>query len=252
MKYLTMLALFLLAAFAPFMNTVHSKESWVVNMGTYSLKGDYGRDANTTIHMIPISLAYRYNQWQYQLSTGYLWLDGDQSVITENAQSQSSVKETGAADSTLSVKYRFKKLRRYPLYLSATAKIKFPTADRKKKLGTGKRDSELRLAAYWGFQGWWGVMDLGHKYRKEPRNTDLKNSSQLIIGGLGAIDSQNTAGVSAKFREQAQPGKDSVREITGFLSHKINPQNTITLLATKGFSDASPDWGIGTQWRNTF
>ncbi len=253
MKYLLTLALFFITVFAPFVNLAYAKNPWALSIGTYSLEGEYGKGTDTAIHMIPVSLAYKYNQWQYQLSTGYLWLDGDQGVITEGSQeNRASVKEAGLADSTLSVKYRFKKLPSYPLYLNLSARIKFPTADHKKKLGTGKRDLEFRLGAYWGFDGWWGVTELGYKSRKEPRNTELNSTSQLVVGGLGAIDNLNTIGVSAKFREPSQPKKDRVREVTSFLSHKINSQNNITFLATKGFSDASPDWGLGAQWRYSF
>ena len=253
MKSLLTLFLFLMTVFSPFMNVVYAKKTWALSIGTYSLEGDYGKNADTAIHMIPMTLAYKYNQWQYQLSTGYLWLDGNQSVIIEDSkENQTPVKDAGLADTTLSVKYRFKKLRSHPLYLNLSARIKLPTADHKKKLGTGKRDSEFRAGAYWGFHRWWGVMELGYKFRKEPRNTELNNTSQLVLGGLGAIDNKNTIGVSAKFREPSQAKKDPMREITSFLSHKINLQNTIVLLATKGFSDASPNWGVGTQWRYSF
>ena len=253
MKNQLTLALFIMILFAPFMNTAYAKKPWALSIGTYSLEGDYGKDTDTSIHMVPMSLAYKYNRWQYQLSTGYLWLDGHQSVITEGSQdSRVPVKEAGLADSTLRVKYRFKKFQRLPLYLNVSARIKFPTADHKKNLGTGKRDSEFRAGAHWGFKRWWGVMELGYKFRKEPRNIELNNTFQFVIGGLGGISNHNTIGVSAKFREPSQPKKDPVREMTGFLNHKINPQNNISLLVTKGFSDASPNWGLGTQWRHSF
>ncbi len=253
MKYLLILSIFLIMVFSPFMNAAYAKKAWELSVGTYSLEGDYGKGTDTAIHMVPVSLAYKYNQWQYRLSTGYLWLDGNKSVISEDLrEGQVSVEDAGLADSTLSVKYRFKKLRSLPLYLNISARIKFPTADHKRNLGTGKRDTGFRVGAHWGFQHWWGVMELGYKFRKKPRNIELNNTSQIVIGGLRAIDNKNSIGVSAKLRERSQPKKDPVREITGFYRHKINPQNRINLLATKGFSDASPSWGIATQWSYSF
>lgn len=230
---------------------VMARDGWSVGIGTYSSKGDYGKETDTTIHMVPVAIAYKSGQWQYKVSTGYLSLEGER-VLVDKLGTKELVNETGIGDTVVSIKHRFKKISDSPLYLNVGAKVKFPTADEDKKLGTGKHDLELKAGAYWGFQRWWAVSELSYKVREEPSNTQLNNTAQVVVGGLKRIGKRNTVGANLKFREKSQPTKDPVKELISFVNHKLDKNNNVTVLVIKGFTDASPDWGLNTQWRYSF
>ncbi|OUS23941.1 hypothetical protein A9Q99_25635 [Gammaproteobacteria bacterium 45_16_T64] len=241
--------------------------SWAISAGTFSATGDYGKDQDTRIHMMPVSLSYAADGWRFKVSSGYLWLDGYRGITnaelhdangqgcgcdTHDHDALVSLRESGVADTTLSAKYRFKPDKQSRVIVDVSAKFKIPTADSDKSLGTGKQDVGFRVGSYWRFPDWWGVLDLGYKFRGEPSNVKLNDTAQLIIGGFIPLNSANTMGLNMKIREASQEHKDPIRELQVFLNHTLDKQNRMTLLLVNGLSDSSPDWGLSTQWRYSF
>jgi hypothetical protein len=140
-----------------------------------------------------------------------------------------------------------------PLILDVTGKVKFATASASKGLGTGKNDYSIALDAYQPINSSTTAFgDVGYKMMGDPNGLNLNNVWFGTAGLSYKFNQITSAGFMADARQAIQNTSTSSRELTIFLAHKFNSQYKLQSYVTRGFSDASADWGGGMMLVVTF
>jgi hypothetical protein len=65
------------------------------------------------------------------------------------------------------------------------------------------------------------------------------------VGASYKIDRQSTIGAYYDYREKASSTSFARNELTGYYSYRFASAWKAQAYVTKGFTDGSPDWGVG-------
>lgn len=129
--------------------------------------------------------------------------------------------------------------------LDLTGKLKIPTADRERGLGSGKYDVAIVLDAYRG----WGkntlMLGAGYKWLGQPSGMDYRNVASAMLGIGRRLSKQTEAGLLLDIRQSAQGTQPDQRELTAYLSHRLSGHHRVQFYLYGGTTSASPDLGGG-------
>lgn len=129
--------------------------------------------------------------------------------------------------------------------VDGVAKVKLPTADRDKELGTGKTDWSMQLDGVRSLGPVSVLISLGWKKYGDPEGIDFRNPLFASLGLSWRLAEATTVGVYHDWRQRLRPRGSEVSETTAYVSVKLDPCWKVQLYGVKGFSEASPDYGAG-------
>jgi len=226
------------------------KGTFTLSTGSTFTSGDYGSNNTTEIFYIPISLKYKMKKGYLKLTVPYLTVKGPQNVIRDIGQitPSSNVKtgtQEGLGDIVLSASYRFFYDPKSKTLLNVDGKIKFGTADKNKNLGTGKNDYSLSLGLYKLMGNFTPYATFGRKFYGEPATTTLDN---VFFGSLGLgykFSKQVSTGINLYLKEATADTRPVTRQLSSYLSYKVDQNWKIQGYIIKGLSDNTPDLGGG-------
>lgn len=134
----------------------------------------------------------------------------------------------------------------HPLDLTAVVKVKAPTADRDKGLGTGEFDAGAGLeAAKLVAPGWWVLVDLYYTAIGDPPGTDLNNQIAGDAGFSRRFSKELTGTVLFEASNALVPDTPSPRNLRGILDARLDERSSVFASALAGLSDGSADYGFG-------
>jgi hypothetical protein len=218
-------------------------------------KGDYGTGSETKILSLPFMARYDTDSWIFKATVPWLRVTGPSNVIpgvgrfsnkgSGKGRSGGEATESGFGDTVLSATYNAFYDRSSTLGLDLTTRLKLPTADENKGLGTGSTDV--------GFQGeLYRTVDritvfgvLGYTLYGDSDVVEQKNGFNYGIGASTKLDATNTVGASLDGRQRVVEGGAEQRELTFFLNHRIDRSRRIQAFFLVGLADGSPDVGLG-------
>lgn len=156
--------------------------------------------------------------------------------------------ESGLGDVVASALYSFDPFVPAMPYIDVGAKIKFPTANEDKGLGTGAYDYTLNVDLYKPLGAFAVLGGVGYTFKGdiEPDGNlssglKLDNVLSAYIGAEYQVSDNWLAGVSGDYREAASPFAVNGKEASAYVTWRLNRQWSITGSGGTGFSDASPD-----------
>ncbi len=227
--------------------------------------GKYGTNTTTDITSIPVTAHYDSGAWGYELTVPYLRITGTTDVLpgvgriintnpSRRVANTSSVSSTadGLGDITASATYNLYQGKKQDRGISLTGLIKFGTADANAGLGTGENDYTLQA----------------NGYRTRGRNTVFGNVAYSVLGSSQYIQLNNVWSLSAGVEHQLSP--ISAVGVSYYTRQKSNSSGTAASDATlyytrnignhwkaqayvlQGFSNGSPDSGIGASMAYAF
>ncbi len=212
--------------------------------------GKYGQDSRTDTVVVPVSLKYEVDDWTFRAMIPYVHTHGPASVIgngldqvTIDSGKTGTRSVAGLGDVVLSVGWNA--LQNGPWLVELMAKVKLPTADSSKGLGTGQRDVSLQVDLYRAFGQHTLLATLGQKHTGDPAGTALNDPLFSSLGWMSKLSATTTIGSSVDYRQKLQDSGASVREINGFLIYKLDRHWKLQTYLVKGFSRASPELGGG-------
>jgi hypothetical protein len=228
-------------------------------------EGDYGTSQTTSITSIPVTARYEVDRWILKLTVPWIRVSGPSSVIpgvgqTSNANPNARGRgqggggaagttttgtESGLGDIVASVTYGayFDKVSRFGV--DVTGKVKFGTADADKGLGTGENDLSILVEPFKTFDRWTVFGSVGYHMLGATSFFPTDDVFSASIGGSYKFNDRDTAGVSYDWRDKVTTGGSNISELTLFYSRKFDRQWKGQVYVLKGFSNGSPDWGIG-------
>ena len=227
-------------------------------LGAEYTSGDYGTSSKTKIWYFPVTLRYETDANAASVTVSYLSVEGRGDVVVSGGGggmgmgAQTAKRTTtrtgtrtdsGFGDVILTGTHKLSGTASSRIDL--TGKIKLGTADETDNLGTGENDYAVQL----DFEN---VADsntvygsAGYKFLGDPPGTDYKNVFYGSIGFSHKLDAARAAGLVYDAQQSALSGGSGLSELTLFLSNKLDKKTRLTGYILKGFSNGSPDWGLG-------
>ncbi|MEN8200248.1 MAG: transporter [Thermodesulfobacteriota bacterium] len=238
-----------------------SNAAGIISAGTgFDLSsGDYGEETTTEITYIPLNFKYENDLYALKMTIPYVRITSEEGnvvgggsnvvvVPTGEEGSTSSESESGLGDIVASMTYfLYGGDQAQPLLpmVDLTAKVKFPTADEEKGLGTGEADYSIESDLTW-FRGQTALFTtVGYKFMGSPDSYDLNNVLYGSVGVAHQVTSKISAGILYDLREASTDSGSATSEATGYGSFRIRDNVRLLLYGVKGFSDGSPDYGFG-------
>jgi len=223
-----------------------------VAVGAEYSTGKFGGTETTDTLYIPVVVRYETGPWVLKATVPWLRITGPANVIGGGADrvvlpgaSTGRRTESGLGDIVLSGFYNVLDERKGGLGLDVGAKVKLPTADDQKGLGTGELDYAAQMDFFKPFDATTLFGSIGYRVYGDPAGTTLKDVFYTSIGASYRMSSQQSVGVAYDYRPAIVNGGGKVSEATLFWSNRLSPQWKLQVYGVVGFADASPDAGIG-------
>jgi hypothetical protein len=239
--------------------------------------GKYGTAFSTEIWDVPLSVGYEADRWSVRLTVPYINISGASNVIpgvgrvTNNnphgrghgkgnsgggtpppPTTVTSGSASGLGDVVVQATYGLVRNDNARFGLDLTGKIKFGTADENKGLGTGKNDYGVNLDAYKGIGRWTAFGGVGWTRYGSSDYIPLHNGWNGNVGGAYKVGDSDSVGAYYYYREKISDTGYAQRELTGYWNHHISDALRLQAYALTGFSDGSPDWGVGASLKYAF
>lgn len=230
--------------------------SWAVDrygiyMGTEYTSGKYGGAASVDELYVPVSVWGDFGRMSLRLTVPWLSVDaptgtvivgpGGVPVIGDGPRTT----ESGLGDIVASGTIRdVWASRDGSLVLDLAGRVKLPTADEKKGLGTGETDFTLQADGYRFLDGVTLMGSLGYVFRGDPDDFTLDDGVIAMLGATSSRTQGLRTGLFLEYRQAGYATNDDRLEILGSLGWSIDQWRLGAYLLT-GLSDSSPDWGAG-------
>lgn len=220
-------------------------------VGTEYSKGDYGQDIDTSILAVSFAAKYEIGRWTLRASVPWLRISGPGNVVATDAGgvilpgSGERRTDSGIGDLVLGAAYLVLQGPSAPFLLDLGGKVKLPTADEKKGLGTGQADYSLYGEAFKPLAAFTPFALLGYRRYGDPPGLELDDVFYGSLGSAYRLSPQTSFGAAYDFRDRIVEGGARLSELSAFLSHRLTQQVRLQVYAVAGLADASPDAGAG-------
>jgi hypothetical protein len=212
-------------------------------------KGDYGTGSETRILSLPFLARYESAPWLFKASVPYLRITGEGDVIPGVGKTgrgrRGERTESGLGDTALSATYTAQYDPRTTQGIDLTGKLKLPTADENKGLGTGSTDFGFQADVYRTFDRLTAFGALGYTFFGKSDVVELKNGFNAGVGVSTRLDATDSVGVSLDGRQAVVEGGSPQRELTAFWNRRVDKARRLQAWFLLGLADGSPDAGLG-------
>ena len=212
-------------------------------------KGNYGTGSETKILAIPFMARYDQDPWKLRLTVPYLRVTGPGDVIPgigrTNRGQRGETTESGIGDTVVSGTYAALYDQASQLGLDLTAKLKLPTGDEQRGLGTGSVDQTLQVEGYKSIDRITLFGTLGYTFFGDSDVVELKNGYLYELGGSTRLDATDSVGASLYGRQPVVEGGSPQRELMLFWNRRVAKAQRLQAYFLVGLADGSPDVGIG-------
>lgn len=226
-------------------------KEWKISASANYETGDYGTDSRSETWYMPVTIKRYFLVGEISMTIPYVQTSGAGVTTIDGNVFQIStggpqVTNSGFGDIVLRGSYYLlSEGKSVPFDLNLTGKLKVPTADDSKGLGTGEFDTGVGLEfAKTLPDGFTGYLDIYYTAIGDPPGVELEDRVSFDIGFSRALAPRWT--VSA-FYEESTPLLKSNPHLRDFLvsfDFKANSRTRAFFGATLGLSDASPDYGL--------
>lgn len=220
-----------------------------VSSGVDFSSGDYGTDTTTDILVVPFTAAWRTDQLRLSASLPYIRIDGGEVVLGPDGRPLPGVPgatgtRSGLGDLSLGATWTVPPELFGALELDLGARVKLPTSDEDKSLGTGKTDWSVSADLSYPLGAWAPFLTLGYRMPGDPDGTELQNSFSASVGTSLSLG-RTVLIASYDYAEGASPLADDSRELFAAVNTPLAGKVSATAYGTVGLSDGSPDYGLG-------
>jgi hypothetical protein len=227
--------------------------------GTDYSVGSFGQTLDTKIIYVPAILGYQTPRFEAKATIPYISIEGPgavvgggDGVVVKGGGKTTVTRESGLGDVILQGTYNLFPADPHGLFLDLTGKVKLPTADESKGLGTGQADYTVQMDALFSRGPFTPFGTIGYRFRGSTPTLPLKNGVVASAGFSGRVSSMLSAGVSYDYRQATTATSSDVSEISPFVNIKPTKSWSLNIYGTRGFSNASPDAGGGVQLKRVF
>jgi hypothetical protein len=230
-----------------------------VGVGVEYTTGNYGATESTETLYMPFVLKHETGPWILKATLPYLRLSGPGNVVgggpdrivVPGLESERRT-ESGLGDIVASAFYNIMDERKGGLGVDLGFKIKLPTADEQKGLGTGEADYAFQLDFFRPFGATTLFGSVGYRIYGDPPAGKLDDVPYGSIGLSHRLSPTSSVGAAYDYRPKITAGGSEISEITAFWSNRLSAEWKVQFYGVVGFSDASPDAGAGVLLEHRF
>ncbi|WP_166365790.1 hypothetical protein [Pseudomonas akapageensis] len=228
-------------------------DTFSTSIGADYSEGDYGTGTRSEIWYVPLVGKYETGPMTYRLTVPWLRITNP-SVGPDGAPLPGGCGkvESGLGDTIASADYAVLDGSQSSVLVDLIGKVKFPTADEDKCLGTGKTDYSVQVDLAKAFGPVTGFATLGWRKFGDPSDSNFDDPIFASLGFALPVAALTTVGASYDWRQKVVSTGDQIKELTLFVTRKLNHEWKVQFYVVKGFSDASPDGEGGLVLSHTF
>jgi hypothetical protein len=217
--------------------------------------GGYGASDNTDMWYAPVTLKYMRGPSTLKVTVPYLRItspatgatligyDAEGRPIYSGGTGRKT--EEGLGDVVLSYSHNLFEKPQRGFLVDLGAKVKLPTADKNKGLGSGKADYGVFTDVYYLAGPATPFVTVGYRVLGDPAGIDLRNVWQGTLGLAYKLSDRNSMGAMWDLRQASTATGDGISELTAYWAHKLGDGFKLQAYGVAGFSNASPDYGAG-------
>lgn len=214
-------------------------------------QGDFGQASTTTTSYVPFIVKYETGPIILKVNVPWIRSTGLVNVDTGSSVSTTKKTEEGLGDPTLSFSYAVLQENNYGVDLGI--KVKIATTEKSKTLiTTGENDYSFQADGYRIFGKITTLGTLGWTKKGEPSNTAFRDPWYTSLGIAYAMSPSDSIGIFYDYRQRISSHGSNRNEVTGYMSHRFDEHWKLQVYALTGFSNASPDFGVGTMLGYSF
>lgn len=239
-------------------------ENWKFSSSVNYETGKYGTSDRVNSWYVPFTLKHYYTNsdlsvtapYVSQSSTGRVtWVGGkpvrvNGKVVPANTGTSSG---SGLGDILVHGTYALKKEKNDSFSLALGGKLKLPTADKNKGLGTGEMDEAAGLEFSKDISTRWTLLADGYyTIIGDPAGVDYNNQIAVDIGFYRVLGRDLALTVLFETESAIVDGNADPRSISATLSRSVREGLQIFGGLTLGMSDGSPDAGVSAGFSGRF
>ena len=234
---------------------------WSLSSSVNYSVGDYGTGKDTTFIYVPFTLGVKpIDRFTLSLTIPYVHQTGETVVITGGGvavrkdkqrqlgtatQSQVTSTEDGLGDVLLKGQYVLIEEQSVLPEIAPYLKIKFPTADSDRGLGTGEFDEtigvDLSKALFPRFVGY---LTLAYTFIGSPAGTSFDNSFGWSVGAAYLVAQPFSVFAFLDGSTAISPGQANPLEVRVGADYRVTEALKIFGSVSRGLSDGAADWGV--------
>lgn len=226
---------------------------WKVSTSANFETGKYGTSSRTDTIYMPVTLKGYFLEGDLSVTVPYVsqtngagLVNVDGSVLQINGSTGPATTSSGLGDIILRGSYYLlTEGKETPFDLNLTAKIKLPTADDAKGLGTGEFDTGFGLEFAKSLpSNFTGYFDVYYTAIGDPPGLDLEDRFAFDMGFSRKIAPDWTM---SAFYEESTPlikPNSHLRDLLVSFEYKADDRTRIFFGGTVGLSETSPDYGL--------
>lgn len=231
----------------------HAEDSgFSAGVGVEYTTGNYGGETSIDEVYIPINFAYDARRVSVRLTVPYLSVQAPEGTVVEGPDGEQIIGEgpvtteggIGDVIAALTV-YDVLSLDDGGFVMDLTGEVKFGTADEDKGLGTGQTDYSVQADVFRFLGRFTAIGSAGYMFRGDPADVDLENAFFAAAGGAWSVSERTRLGIFYDYQEASVSGNDAMQELAATFSSRPGENSWLSGYVTTGFSDSSPDWGVG-------
>ncbi len=232
---------------------------WLLSTSVNYSVGDYGTNKDTTIVSVPVTFGVRpVDQLWISLTLPWIYQSGENVVVTAGgvavrkkggsgkfARPERSTSESGVGDLLLKVSYTVLEERDFVPEIAPYVKIKFPTADSDRGLGTGEFDETIGVdLSKRLIERLYGYLSLSYTFVGDPPGTDFRNSFGWSVGAAYSVTPPLAVFAFLEGSTAISPGQSDPVELRVGAEYKLTKALKVTGAVTRGLTYGAADWGV--------
>jgi hypothetical protein len=216
-------------------------------------RGDYGLATDTEVISVPLILGYSTGPWSFDARVPWTRIEGPATVVAGGGTTvrPTTAAESGLGDIFVSSSYRFGAVVG-GLNMSATVRVKLPTADESRGLGTGLADYYGQVDFYQTFGAITPFASLGYSMLGSNATYALEDGPYATAGARFRTSDRTVLAAALNWRDRLVAGGPYGTEAMLAVTHDLNARWRLLVYAMGGFTDASPDVAGGLQFSYRF
>ena len=208
-------------------------------------RGDYGFTDSTEVWSVPLNVRHESGPWVLTANLSYLTLNGPATVVAGGGAPRPTAASASAfGDIYAGASYAFAAMGP-DIKVSASVRVKLPTADEDRGLGTGAADYYGELVFSRTFAAATPFAVLGYRVLGDADTYALEDGVYATVGTHVRVSPSTVISPLFNWRHRIIAGGDDASEAMVMLTHDLNAQWQLTGYLLKGFTDASPEIGVG-------
>ena len=231
---------------------------WLFSSSVNYSIGDYGTNKDTTIVYVPFTFGVRPIDtlwinvtvpWIYQNSQNVVVTGGGvatrKKATGKFAQPATATTESGLGDVLLKVSYVMPEGETWIPEIAPYVKIKFPTADKDRGLGTGEFDETIGVDLSKQLIGpLSGYVTVAYTFVGSPPGADFHNSFGWSVGAAYTVIPSLSFFAFLDGSTAIAPGQADPVELRVGAEYRLIKELKFTGAVTRGLTNGAADWGL--------